>query len=273
MTEPHLRIGPFARASSLSVKALRSYHEQGLLVPAAIDPATGYRSYSPAQLADAAVIHRLRRLDVPLADIHTVLDARDPEVTAKVLAEHTATLQARLAELEEVVDELFHGVVTPEELTPVHTRPEPAVTVLAVHGRATPEEFGLFLVDAADRLKVAAREDGAVVTDVLGACFPTPEDEVEDLAAVLPVADAPLLSAASRAGGVQVDELPATEAAVLVHHGPYERLEDAYRLLGTWVAENAEPGALPVRERYLVTLEDVDDPADLRTEISWPVAS
>jgi hypothetical protein len=48
-----LRIGDFSRASSLSVKALRAYHEAGLLVPADVDPRSGYRSYSVAQLTDA----------------------------------------------------------------------------------------------------------------------------------------------------------------------------------------------------------------------------
>jgi DNA-binding transcriptional MerR regulator len=60
-----LRIGPFSRASWLSIEALRAYHGAGLLVPAAVDPHTGYRSYSAAQLADPAVIRRLRQLDVP----------------------------------------------------------------------------------------------------------------------------------------------------------------------------------------------------------------
>ena len=92
---PMLRIGPFSRASSLSIKALRFYHETGLLVPAVVDPETGYRSYSPAQLIDAAVIHRLRDLDVPLDSIREVLTARDPAVTQKVLAEHAAQIEAR----------------------------------------------------------------------------------------------------------------------------------------------------------------------------------
>src|SRR4051812_6952132 len=88
--ESLLRIGPFSRASSLSVKALRSYHEAGLLVPAAVDPQTGYRSYSAAQLTDATVIRRLRELDVPLEAIRQVLEARDPAITRKVLSEHGA---------------------------------------------------------------------------------------------------------------------------------------------------------------------------------------
>ena len=107
---PMLRIGPFSRASSLSIKALRFYHESGLLVPAVIDPETGYRSYSPAELIDAAVIHRLRELDVPLDAIREVLTAGDPEVTQKVLAEHAAVLEARVETLRRVVDDLYAAV-------------------------------------------------------------------------------------------------------------------------------------------------------------------
>ena len=63
--EPLLSIGMFARACLLSVKALRNYHEAGILVPARVDPSTGYRSYHVGQLTDAAVLRRLRDLDLP----------------------------------------------------------------------------------------------------------------------------------------------------------------------------------------------------------------
>ena len=33
-----LPIGMFSRASSISIKALRAYHEAGILVPARVDP-------------------------------------------------------------------------------------------------------------------------------------------------------------------------------------------------------------------------------------------
>ena len=43
-------IGEFARGSHLSVKALRLYDELGVLVPARVDEASGYRYYDAAQL-------------------------------------------------------------------------------------------------------------------------------------------------------------------------------------------------------------------------------
>jgi serine/threonine protein phosphatase PrpC len=62
-------IGEFSERSGLSAKRLRTYAAEGLLAPAAVDPSSGYRYYSPGQLADARVIDALRQAGVPLADI------------------------------------------------------------------------------------------------------------------------------------------------------------------------------------------------------------
>ncbi len=45
-----LNIGEFSRMTHLSVKALRHYHDVGILAPAAIDPYSGYRSYDARQV-------------------------------------------------------------------------------------------------------------------------------------------------------------------------------------------------------------------------------
>jgi serine/threonine protein phosphatase PrpC len=69
-------IGEFSERCGLSSKRLRSYAAGGLLAPAAIDPASGYRYYSPGQVREAQLIDTLREAGMPLADIATLL--RDP---------------------------------------------------------------------------------------------------------------------------------------------------------------------------------------------------
>ena len=129
-----LRIGDFfEEASSLSVKALHAYRESGLLVPADVDPRSGYRAYSVAQLTDAAIIRRLRLLDVPLEAVKEVLDARDPAVTRKVLSEHGAVLEARLSGMQRAIDEL-NARLDADVAPPVHRRYEQALTVLTLSG-------------------------------------------------------------------------------------------------------------------------------------------
>jgi DNA-binding transcriptional MerR regulator len=73
-----MTIGRFSRLTGLTVKALRHYDELGLLRPAAVDPATGYRSYSSAQVAVAEAIRTLRRLELPLDDISSLLATTIP---------------------------------------------------------------------------------------------------------------------------------------------------------------------------------------------------
>lgn len=68
-----MAIGEFSKRSGLSAKRLRTYAAEGLLTPAAVDPGSGYRYYSPGQLADAAVIDTLRQANVPLADIRAFI--------------------------------------------------------------------------------------------------------------------------------------------------------------------------------------------------------
>ncbi|HYM68302.1 MAG TPA: MerR family transcriptional regulator, partial [bacterium] len=54
-----IKIGDFSALCRVSVKTLRHYDELGLLTPARVDPATGYRYYAASQLA---VLHRILAL-------------------------------------------------------------------------------------------------------------------------------------------------------------------------------------------------------------------
>ncbi len=68
-----MAIGEFSDRSGLSAKRLRTYAAEGLLAPAAVDPGSGYRYYSPGQLADAQMIDALRQAGVPLAEIRAFM--------------------------------------------------------------------------------------------------------------------------------------------------------------------------------------------------------
>ncbi|MFD8431281.1 MerR family transcriptional regulator [Streptomyces coelicoflavus] len=94
-------IGEMARDSGLGVSALRFYDRAGVLVPARVDPASGYRWYAPEQLDEARVLARLRRAGMPLADIRLVLagwSGADPDLVRRLLQAHLRRLERGLAE-------------------------------------------------------------------------------------------------------------------------------------------------------------------------------
>ncbi len=271
MSDGLLPIGAFSRASFLSVKALRAYHEAGILVPARVDPSSGYRTYHASQLIDAAIIVRLRSLDLPLDKVREVVQARDPDVTARVLADHQNTMRTRLSEVERIVSELHQGLEEPAAHTPVHVRDESHAHTLALRGRVNEANFAQFLDDAYGRLGAMAGRLGIEPIGPSAALYPPEisDDGDDDVEAYLPIARPVALPSPSR--GVLISEVPAAQVAVLMHAGFYDTIADTYRRLGTWVADNAEPADVPVREVYVVSYGETDDTTRFRTEIQWPI--
>jgi DNA-binding transcriptional MerR regulator len=89
-------IGEMARASGLSVSALRFYDTAGVLRPARVDPVTGYRWYAEEQVADARLVAALRRVQMPLDHICAVL--ADRAGAPRVLDAHLRRLEDGLAD-------------------------------------------------------------------------------------------------------------------------------------------------------------------------------
>lgn len=66
------QIGSFSRITQLSVKTLRYYHEEGLLIPVKIDAQSGYRYYDAANLEKAMMIKTLRELEFGIDEIREI---------------------------------------------------------------------------------------------------------------------------------------------------------------------------------------------------------
>jgi DNA-binding transcriptional MerR regulator len=104
MIETELSIGRFARLTGLSLHTLRHYDDVGLLTPARVDGATGFRYYSDEQVEPARRIRALRWLDLPIEEVRIVL-AR-PDDVREVLARHRDRLERARSANRAALDEL-----------------------------------------------------------------------------------------------------------------------------------------------------------------------
>lgn len=109
-------IGRFARRTGLSIGALRHYAEIGLLEPAAVDAATGYRYYRPAQAATARLIATLRDLDVGLAPIAAMLAGTDAD-RERTIRDHLARTEAAAWRLQRLAHRLRMLLAEGHDLT------------------------------------------------------------------------------------------------------------------------------------------------------------
>ena len=110
-----LPIGRFARASGLTIGALRHYDEEGVLVPADVDSATGYRRYRRDQLQMARAVAALRDLELSIPAIRALLEADDPERRATILQEERVRLEARTARLQRALHRLHVLSITADQ--------------------------------------------------------------------------------------------------------------------------------------------------------------
>ena len=78
-----LKIGDFSALSKISIFMLRNYNEIGLLIPAHIDEATGYRYYSEEQLPIVNRIQALKSMGLGLSIIKDILSEYNNEDSLK----------------------------------------------------------------------------------------------------------------------------------------------------------------------------------------------
>ncbi|HEY6297422.1 MAG TPA: helix-turn-helix domain-containing protein, partial [Streptosporangiaceae bacterium] len=138
-----LTIGDFSRMTLVSIKALRHYHDVGLLIPAVVDPASGYRFYQLDQVPTAQVIRRFRDLGMPLQEIRQVLQAPDIATRNGVIVAHMQRMEAQLSATQSVVASLRSLLERPPAPVAVEHR-----SVGPVHALALREQVSMPDLDA-----------------------------------------------------------------------------------------------------------------------------
>jgi DNA-binding transcriptional MerR regulator/effector-binding domain-containing protein len=266
-----LTIGDFSRMTYLSVKALRHYHETGLLSPADVDPASGYRLYDAAQVATGQAIRRFRELGMPLDQVRAVLDAPDLAARNEIVVAHLARMEAELERTQATVASLRALLEQTGAPVPVEHRSAPPVPALGIVEPLALSEFKGWWADAFAELDHAVRAGGLVPAGPAGALF---ADEVFAEERGEAVAFVPLAGGArGRSGRVQRLVVPGADLAVAVHEGSFADVDRTYGALGTYVAERGVGVPGPIREYYLVGADDTPDESQHRTDVCWPVAT
>lgn len=94
-----LTIGQLASYAGVTIRAVRHYHQIGLL-PEPERDASGYRTYQAAAVVRLIRIRTLAEAGVPLARVRELLDA-DPETFAAATTEIDRQLRAKIRVLQE----------------------------------------------------------------------------------------------------------------------------------------------------------------------------
>lgn len=281
------KIGDFSRLTRVSVKMLRHYDEVGLLKPAYVEPASGYRYYTPAQLPTLNRLIALKDLgfsleqiatllaeDLSLDELRGMLRLRRAEIADRIYLE-----QRRLAQIEAHLRQIEHATQPPRY--DVVLRGVPAQLIASIR-RVVPD-LDTSVAQLFDIVEgyVARYRARAALSPLMLYHDPDYREAGVDIEVAIPLTE-PIPPGDS----VAVRELLGEPMmACVVYIGDYERLTEVLNALLHWIAANDYIVAGPFREVYLqfqaTRAFDLNLPpafltdrtADFVTEVQIPVTS
>mgnify|MGYP002771914378 FL=1 len=271
-TEGLLRIGEVARLFNLSVGTLRHYEQMGLLEPAYVDAASGYRYYGARQLSTLNTISHLRVLDLPLDQIREFVTTRDVDLMQRQLAQQQELIERKRRELERVsrkIDNrlaLLRGALD-AELDNIYEVNAPELRCAVLRERVNPTDA--YALEWQIRQLQKGQHETFVFLGNLGVGI-APErlatgdfDGYDEVFLLLDDTDDYL-------GDVEVR--PAARCLTISFRGTHGQAAPRYERLLDYMREHNLSPAGPSREIALIDDIISDDPATYVTQITVPVA-
>jgi len=257
-------IGDFARHGQVSVRMLRHYDATGLLRPAKVDHASGYRYYEAGQLARLNRIIALKDLGFTLDQVRVMLDQ---QVSAEQLR---GMLRLRQAELQSQI------AADTSRLAQVEAR----LRIIETEGTMPADDIQVKRIPAvrvAELTAQAARLEPAAITPVIQPLYrelgnrlrraglapagpaiayyeDTPDGKAVVVHATLPVNAEP-----GATDGFEITDLPEIgQAATIMHRGSMDNVIATIQHLARWIDDNGYRSTGHPRELYLECPEDRD---------------
>lgn len=261
-----MRIGQFANATFLSIKALRLYDQMGILQPVHLDDDSGYRYYSPAQLPTARLIRTLRQMDMPLALVRELLEA-DSDTAVSLLTQYRQAYETRVLHVRRTTDELITQLQNEvKSMTlEVEVKECAAQQVASISTHVFAAQLDDTISSNLDRLAQFAREQNGSTVGAPFGIFHGPINETENGPVEICWSVNGSLTAVD---DIVVKNLPQTKAATVSVYGEmceFPHILKAYDAAVDWIQTNGYEIADSPREVW-----HSSPGPDAHMEIVWP---
>ena len=260
------KIGMFAAMHHVTVKTLRFYEEQGLLMPALIHPETGYRYYTLSQMAVLHQINALKLAGFTLEEIAHINSGADEEA---VLLKKKSELLARIADLTRQIA-VVDGYLSKKKTglsAPVLVKTIPETTVAFMRIRL--ESYDC-LFDRMPEMGVLMEKAGCSCA-LPEYCFTNYlEPGYKDGDILVEICES-VVEAKKETGDLHFKALPEIQAACVFHKGSYRTFSESYEVVLRYIEENGYEIVGEIRESYIDGVWNKDDESEWLSEIQVPV--
>ena len=261
------KIGMFANMNRVTIKTLRYYDEQKLLVPVYVDEENGYRYYAAGQMAQLHRIIALKMMGFSIDDIRKIMDGAEEK---SFLLEKKQEILKEIAVLTEKLSQV-ESYLARENMNlsaPVLNKEIPAAIVCTMKHRIKSYDalFELMPQMGAqmEMLDCKCAQPAYCFTHYLESGYTDEDILVEICEAVT--------EKKQDSGDIVFKVLPKVPtAACIFHKGSYDTLHKSYAILLQYIEENGYEICGNIRESYIDGVWNKETEKEWLTEIQIPV--
>lgn len=261
------KIGMFANMNRVTIKTLRYYDEQKLLIPVYVDEENGYRYYAAGQMAQLHRIIALKNMGFSIDDIRKIMDGAEErsfllEKKQEILKD-IAVLTDKLAQVESYLARESMNLSAPVLIKEI---PQALVCTMKQRIKSYDALFELMPQMGAqmEMLECKCAQPAYCFTHYL-----EPEYKEEDI--LVEICEA-VTEKKQDFGEIAFKVfLKVPMAACIFHKGSYNTLHISYAMLLQYIEENGYEICGNIRESYIDGVWNKETENEWLTEIQIPV--
>ena len=263
------KIGEFSVLSKTTVKTLRFYEKEGLVLPSHIDKYTGYRYYEASQLDEVARVLDYRKIGLSIkeiksviynGDLNSILENRKKNIENEIKL-HNNQLQQ--------INNMIKEITMNQEIMIKHL---PACTIYYKEGTVKNySEISTFILESGTECLNLNPGITCVQPDYCYINYLDGEYKEKDIkiryAQAVVEGDTPY----NESDNIKFTSIGEVKAICIYHKGTYDSLGKSYSKIMKHIEENGYEIADFPRECYIDGIWNKDDVNDWLTEIQIPI--
>jgi effector-binding domain-containing protein len=267
-------IGEFSKITGLTVKALRLYHEKGIIKPHLVDEQTGYRYYNHKDAEKARAVRLLKGMMLGLDEIAEILkDCSDDADAVDMLERHRIRLEGRIGELKKArryIDSIINSerkaiAMTQDKTSEIVEKNVPSIRIAGIRWKGRYGDSGKYIGRIAKHLYryLTGKPFNMYYDEGY-------KDEDADIETCFPVREDKEIRAPD---DISIRTLQGGKVVSIVHKGPYDQLGRSYEKISSYLKQKNYCVAAPPREIYVKGPGMIfkGNPKNYLTEIQFPV--
>lgn len=259
------KIGEFSKLSKTTIKTLRYYEKENILLPIFVD-VNGYRYYETEQLIDLAKIISLRQIGISIEEIKKVLEGKNIK---EILDNREKELEKNLNEYSYQLSKIKYLKEEKKMNYEVIIKELPEYVVYYKEGKIKDfSEITNFILTSADECMKLNPNIKCIEPDY---CFVNYLDgEYKEKDFTIRYSQA-VTEAGKESASIKFKKLKPVNAMCIYHKGAYDGLRDAYSYIMKYIEENNYKIIESPRERYIDGIWNKEKEEEWLTEIQVPI--